>query len=110
MIGNQTIRLDDYRSHPSNYNRHSDDQIRRLAKSLAEFGQVRSIVVWRDTILAGHGVVAAAYSLGWSELRADLLPDDWQEEKALAYLVADNELARRSDPDQAQLAAILEEL
>jgi DNA modification methylase len=52
----------------------------------------------------------AALFLGWTELRADVLPDDWSEKKALAYLVADNELARQADPDQAQLAAILQEL
>jgi hypothetical protein len=36
--------------------------------------------------------------------------DHLTEAQALAYVVADNELARQSDPDQAQLAAILEEL
>jgi DNA modification methylase len=109
-IQNQTIRIEDYSPHPANYNRHSDDQIRRIAKSLSEFGQVRSVVIWCNYFLAGHGVREAALSLGWTELRADVLPDDWSEKKALAYLVADNELARRSDPDQAQLAAILQEL
>jgi DNA modification methylase len=39
-----------------------------------------------------------------------VLDDFFDEQKALAYVVADNELARQSDPDQAQLAAILEEL
>ena len=42
-------------SHSQNYNRHSAQQVKRLAKSLEKFGQVRSVVVWRSTILAGHG-------------------------------------------------------
>ena len=53
---NTTVRLSDYKPHPRNYNRHPDSQIQRIAKSLDKFGQVRSIVVWRDYVLAGHGV------------------------------------------------------
>ena len=105
------IPLADLRAHDRNYNQHSDAQIAKIAKSLATFGQVRSIVVWHNTILAGHGVVMAAKSLGWDTIRADRIAQDHlTESQALAYVVADNELARQSDPDQAQLAAILEEL
>jgi DNA modification methylase len=109
MIQNQVVNLADLQPHPANYNRHSEAQIAKLAKSLQTFGQVRSVVVWRNTILAGHGVVLAALSLGWTEIRADDV-SHLSEDEALAYVVADNELARQSDPDQAQLAAILEEL
>ena len=97
------------RPHPRNYNRHSPSQIQRIAASLTAFGQVRAIVVWRSTILAGHGVVEAARQLGWTDIRADVLPDDYPEHLALAYVVADNELARLSDPDEAALAALLDE-
>lgn len=106
---NQVIRLADYAPHPRNYNQHGAEQIDKLAASLAAFGQVRSVVVWRGWFLAGTGLALAAKSLGWSELRADVLPDDYPEDRALAYLAADNELARQSDPGLAQLAAILEE-
>lgn len=106
---NQVIRLADYQPHPRNYNQHPPDQIEKLAASLQVFGQVRSVVVWRGWFLAGTGLAMAARSLGWQELRADVLPDDYPEARALAYLAADNELARQSDPDLAQLAAILEE-
>jgi ParB-like chromosome segregation protein Spo0J len=103
---NQVVKLADLQSHPKNYNGHDAAQVAKLAASLTAFGQVRSIVVWRGTILAGHGVVLAARSLGWTELRADVV-DELDEARALAYVVADNELARQSDPDLAQLAAIL---
>jgi len=106
----QEVKIADLKAHERNYNFHGDAQIARIAKSLSTFGQVRSIVVWRMTTLAGHGVVLAAKSLGWETIRADVLPDEYPEDSALAYVVADNELARQSDPDQAQLAAILEEL
>ena len=105
----KTVPLATLQPHPRNYNRHPADQVRKLAKSLGKFGQVRSVVIWRGTILAGHGVVEAARSLKWTEIRADVLPDDYPEHLALAYVAADNELARQGDPDMAQLAAILEE-
>lgn len=105
----QVIRLDELKPFERNYNRHSEAQIARLAHSLRSFGQVRAIVVWRGYSLTGHGVVAAARSIGWETIRAEV-HDYLTEDQALAYVVADNELARQSDPDQAQLAAILEEL
>ena len=106
---NQAVLLSELKPHPQNYNRHSAEQVKRIAKSLGKFGQVRSIVVWRKTILAGHGVVEAARSLKWKSVRADVLPDEYPEALALAYVAADNELAKQGDPDMAQLAAILEQ-
>lgn len=106
---NMRVALATLKPHPRNYNRHPASQVERIAASLRKFGQVRSIVVWRSTILAGHGVVEAARALGWTELNADVLPDDYPEHLALAYVAADNELGRLGDPDQAALAAILEE-
>lgn len=96
--------------HPRNYNRHSAQQLEHLKASLTRFGQVRSIVVWRNLILAGHGLTEATDAPAWATLRADVLPDDYAEELALAYLVADNELARLSDPDTDALLAILEDV
>ena len=108
-IENRVVSLDELRPHPRNYNRHPASQIERIGASLRKFGQPRSIVVWRSTIIAGHGVVEAARAMGWQEIRADVLPDDYPEHLALAYVAADNELGRLGDPDQAALAAILEE-
>lgn len=106
---NQTVALSAIHANPRNYNRHPARQIERIAASLATFGQPRSIVVWRSTILAGHGVVEAARSLGWTDLRADVLADEYPEHLALAYVVADNELSRLADPDEAALAQLLDE-
>lgn len=106
---NRVIALADYQPHPRNYNRHPASQVERIAASLRKFGQVRSVVVWRNYFLAGHGVRQGAEALGWTELRADVLPDEYPEELALAYVAADNELGRLADPDQAQLAELLSE-
>lgn len=105
----RTIALAEYQPHPRNYNGHPDAQIEAIKLSLTEFGQVRNIVAWRNFFVAGHGVAKAAAALGMQTLRANVIPDDWSEERVLAYLAADNELGRLADPDEAALAAILQE-
>jgi DNA modification methylase len=96
--------------HPRNYNRHPEPQVKRIAASLRQFGQVRPIVVHRDTIIAGHGVYQAAQHLGYQSLRCTVLPADWTDEQAMAYLVTDNETRRGAEPDVTELAALLDEL
>lgn len=111
-VVNRSVRLAECREHPGNYQKHSAQQVKDLGRSLAKFGQVRSIVVQDDSaggfvIVAGHGLASAARAAGYTELRADVIPADWPAAKVLAYLAADNELARQSDPDEAQLAALV---
>jgi len=101
------VALTDLKPHPRNYNVHSDAQIARLAESLRRFGQSKEIVTWRGTIIAGHGLVEAARKLGWPTLRANDMTARWSETEALAYMAADNELARLADPDEAALAALV---
>jgi 16S rRNA G966 N2-methylase RsmD len=112
IVVNQIVAVGGLRPHPQNYNRHDSSQVADLRASLRKFGQVRSIVVQADAadghlIVAGHGVVAAAQAAGLTTLRADVIPADWPPAKVLAYLAADNELARRANPDEAQLAALV---
>jgi DNA modification methylase len=106
----QTRGIDTLVPHPRNYNQHPPAQIERLAASLRQFGQVRPIVVHGDTIVAGHGVYLAAQHLGYTSLRVTQLPDDWTDEQAMAYLVADNETRRGAEPSDTELAALLDEL
>ena len=100
------VQLSALRAHPQNYNQHSEAQIGRLMASLEKFGQPKEIVVWRGLIIAGHGLVEAARRLGWTALRASDMSEVWTEAQALAYLGADNELARLADPDEAALAQL----
>jgi ParB-like chromosome segregation protein Spo0J len=106
----QTRNIDTLVPHPRNYNQHPPAQLERLAASLRQFGQVRPIVVHGDTIVAGHGVYMSAQHLGYQTLRVTQLPDDWTEEQAMAYLVADNETRRGAEPSDTELAALLDEL
>lgn len=121
-VVNRVVAVDALGPHPLNYNRHDEGQIADLRLSLREFGQVRSIVVQpcdcvpdgcsaQDApgylIVAGHGLAAAARAEGLRELRADVIPAEWAEGRVLAYLAADNELARQGNPDAGQLAALV---
>lgn len=114
-VENRTVPVGACKPHPGNYNRHDEGQIADLRLSLQKFGQVRSIVVQDDgaggyLLVAGHGLHAAAAAEGLTELRADVIPADWPPVKVIAYLAADNELARRGSPDEAQLAELVRQI
>ena len=116
QVINKCIPLAALRPHPRNYNRHDEAQIGDLRLSLRTFGQVRSIVVQAQArsknflTVAGHGLVEAARLESFEELRADVIPAGWDDTRVLAYLAADNELARRGTPDEAQLARLVEDV
>lgn len=99
--------------HSKNYLTHPPEQLKKLAASLRRFSQVRSIVVRRNgdryTVLAGHGIVAAAKSVKLEALHCDIVPDDWDDATAQAYLVADNAHAQAAQIDEETLLALLQE-
>lgn len=104
------VSVADCKPHPSNYNAHVSN-LPDIRESLRQFGQVRSIVVQRNghgyILVAGHGVHEAAKAEGITSLRANVIPASWSKTKVEAYLAADNEIARHSNPDEAQLAALV---
>jgi len=104
------VAIADLSRHPSNYRQHPQAQLDRIAESLRRNGQRKAIVVQAETmrIIAGHGVVEAAQSLGWETVRCDVW--DCTDDQAAAYMVDDNELSRLAEDDDAVLAGILVEL
>lgn len=114
-VTNDRVPIDLIDPHPRNYNQHPPEEIFGLRISIRQFGQVQSVVVQkkpdgRYVFVAGHGVGEASRLEGLRELDARVIPEDWPPEKVLAYLAADNEHARRSQRDDAQLASILQEV
>ncbi|HEX3640121.1 MAG TPA: DNA methyltransferase [Ktedonobacteraceae bacterium] len=105
--------LDKLNAHPRNYRQHPEAQVSKLVSSLVRFGQGRSIVVQDGPqgylIVAGHGIVQAATKLGYTELRADILPADWTEEQISGYLIADNMHSQEAQDDDRALAELLQE-
>lgn len=104
----EVVDIDSLKPWPTNYNEHSDDQVRQLANSLASFGMAKNIVVWRDYIVAGHGLIQGAKERGWRRIEIKRLPEDLTESAVEAYLIADNRLPQLSTPNAEKLADMLQ--
>ncbi|PTY02747.1 chromosome partitioning protein ParB [Verrucomicrobia bacterium LW23] len=101
----------DLKPNPRNPNKHPEGQIALLVKAIRYFGWRHTILVSRRSglIVAGHGRLLAAQSLGVS-----LVPVDFQDFASdadeMAVLVGDNRLAELAETDDDEIAAILKEL
>jgi len=89
---------------------HSPDQVAQIARSIQEFGFTNPVLVdGEGGIVAGHGRVMAAKSLGVVSipvLRVDWLTDAQRR----AYVLADNQLALNAGWDENILASELKSL
>jgi len=104
------LRIEDLRSNSRNSRTHSKRQLRQIADSIKTFGFANPVLLDRNnTVVAGHGRVAAAKLLGMSEVPtirlANLSPD-----QVRAYVIADNRLAEKAGWDKAILAIELQHL
>lgn len=95
---------------PSNARRHSETNLKAIETSLSKFGQRKPIVVQGEKVLAGNGTLEAARRLGWAEIAIVRVPDDWDEQTAKAYALADNRSAELAEWDEAVLAEQILEL
>jgi len=95
---------------PNNARKHSQRNLDAIAASLDKFGQRKPIVVHRGVILAGNGTVEAAKSLGWKDIEITTVPDDWDDDTAKAFALADNRSAELAEWDEVELAKQLLEL
>jgi len=90
----EEVPLAELRDHPNNPRIHDEQNVMFLTRSLDRYGQVKPIVVQAAArgflICAGHGVVQAARRLGWSTIRALVLPANWSPEQVAGYMLADN--------------------
>lgn len=83
---------------------HSDEQVARIAASIAEFGFVNPVLVDEaGSIIAGHGRVMAATLLGLAEAPVIVLAH-LNDAQKIAYRIADNRLALDAGWDEALLA------
>lgn len=98
------IPLKELKAHPKNFNKHSGEQIHRLARILEYQGIRRPVRVSKLSgyITAGHGLCLALKSL-----KATGAPCSFQdydnEEQEIADLVADNAIASWADLDLSAL-------
>jgi DNA modification methylase len=89
---------------------HSDKQIHQIAAAIKEFGFTNPILIDEDnTVLAGHGRLAAARSLGIQQVPTVSIAHLSQAQKR-AYVIADNRLAEKAKWDRDILAIEFEGL
>lgn len=98
------------RPYPGNARTHSAKQIAEIATSIKAFGFNNPVLVDKnDTIIAGHGRVAAAKKLGLEVVPCVRLEHLSEAEKR-AYILADNKLAEKAGWDRDILAIELQHL
>ena len=89
---------------------HSESQIAQIAASIKEFGFLSPILIAEDnTILAGHGRLAAAQKLGLKQVPC-VKENHLTETQRRAYIIADNRLSLNAGWDDKMLAIELFEL
>jgi len=89
---------------------HSESQIAQIAASIKEFGFLSPILIAEDnTILAGHGRLAAAQKLGLKQVPC-VKEKHLTETQRRAYIIADNRLSLNAGWDDEMLAIELSEL
>lgn len=98
------LKLDRY-----NVRKHDARSVEAIARSLAEFGQRRPIVVRKNTVIAGNGTLQAAISLGWQDISVTRVPADWTDQQARAFAIADNRTSELSEWDSEALMAALQD-
>ncbi len=96
--------------HPNNAKKHPKKQIRKLKKSIDNYGFTRPILVdERNVIIAGHGAFEAATAADLKEVPCLRLVG-FSEAKKRAYRLADNKLAEDSSWDEEILSQELQTL
>jgi DNA modification methylase len=89
---------------------HAAEQVAQIAASILEFGFVAPVLVdERDEIIAGHGRLLAAKSLGLDTVPTIVRAGLSDAQKA-AYRLADNRIALNAGWDEALLAAEIAKL
>ena len=84
---------------------HSAEQVAQIAASILEFGFVAPVLVdERGEVIAGHGRLQAAKSLGLETVPTITRAGLTEAQKA-GYRLADNRIALNADWDEALLAA-----
>jgi DNA modification methylase len=94
----------DLRPSAKNARTHSKKQIRQIADSISKFGFTNPVLITGEgQIVAGHGRVRAALSIGMETVPTIIL-DDLSDAELRAYMLADNKLALNAGWDSDMLA------
>ncbi len=102
--------LDRLRPYAANAKTHGEEQVAKIAASMAEFGWTVPVLVSGDgEVIAGHGRIMAATQLGLTEVPVIIL-DHLSEAQRRAYRIADNKLTELGAWDEGLLSEELQDL
>ena len=102
--------VDDLIPYDRNPNMHPTAQITQLANSIREWGFTVPIIIDEEgTVLAGHGRLFAAKSLGMESVPC-VTARGWSDSQKKAYVIADNKLSEGSEWDSSLYFAELKEI
>jgi DNA modification methylase len=105
------LRITELTPDPKNARQHDEKNLQAIQGSLKEFGQRKPIVITEEgVIVAGNGTVEAAKRLGWTDIEAVKIPDDWTPDRIKAFAIADNRTAELATWNQEVLTSQLLEL
>lgn len=100
----------DLLEHPGNARTHSKKQIRQIARSIEGFGFSNPILIdENDRLIAGHGRLAAANSLGLDRVPVIQI-EGLSEAQKRGLMLADNKIAENSAWDKERLQIELADL
>jgi len=102
--------IGELKSNPRNSRTHSKRQVRQIAESVKAFGFTNPVLLDEtDTIIAGHGRVAAAKQLGL-QMVPTIQIEGLSDDQLRAYVIADNRVAEKAGWDEEILAIELQHL
>ena len=102
--------LTDLKLDPNNARLHTKKQIRQIAQSIETFGFIVPVLIdAQGKLLAGHGRVLAAQSLGMTQVPTIMI-EHLIEPQIRAFMIADNRLTENSAWDEQLLAEQLKVL
>lgn len=106
----ETWPVDRPKPYERNARTHSKKQVKQLAESFRQYGQVWPLLVREDgTLIAGHGRLEAARAAGLTEVRV-IVAAGWTEEQCRAFGLLDNRVPLNAEWDEEALAAELKDL
>ena len=89
---------------------HTKAQIKQIEASIKEWGWTMPILIdEKDTVLAGHARLQAAFNLKIEEVPC-IIASGWSEGQKKAYVIADNKLSENAGWDTELLASEFSEL
>lgn len=106
----EKVKIDELIPYVNNAKIHSQDQVKRLANSIKEFGFLSPVLIDKDkNVIAGHGRIMAA-----KKLKIDAIPcvfvEGLTDQQRKAYILADNRLGEMADWDMDLVKSELEDL